>query len=261
MEKSFPLASTVFTALALGLLGGVFIASADAPATFTSIADRYHAPSLPNRDDLVGQLPELPSTPPLDPSVARQQGARALQGLNPDQSFNPDTMMSQINNISAEDANPNRLSGFIPPSASAIANRVSQVQSTTGNPVSNLPTGNQNSSLDPLGTNPNIAAQQQSNVTRDGSLPNGSLNVTGGNPTALARTLINAAGTDVENSYNNALAANLALKLQIVNRQAERLAGKLDALNTSAADLNNTSSDFVIVFNDILKKLPTLPRL
>lgn len=259
MEKKLPLSSTIFTAILLGLVGGAFIASAD--ENLLSAAERYQAPSLPGRDDLMSQIPELPFSPPLDPTVARQQGARELQGLNPNQSLNPDTMLSTVNKISAEDTNPSRLSGVIPSSASGITNRITNAQSPTNAQIPLSALRSPNSPNDPLGQDPQAAARLQSDVTRSGTLPRGVINVTGGDPLGLGGSLSAAAASDIANAYNNALAARLALKLQTVNRQAERLAGKLDSVNTSAAELNETSSDFVEVLNDILKKLPTLPRL
>lgn len=247
----------ILLALSVGIIGGV-VASANERELFNQAAERYQNSSLPSREDLVDQLPALPTVFPLNPEVAKQQGATRLQALNPNQAINPDTVTQQLNQINAESANPSRLTNNIPAQAQSLGSRVTTTQSsgssgqTAGRDV--------NSPSDPLGQDPQASARRQSSVTRDGTLPNGARDVTAGDPVSLASLLDVSATQDVENSYISFLASTLAIKLQIINRKTEHLAGKLDEVNTKHETLNRKLIQLNGITNDVLIQLSTLPR-
>lgn len=257
MNKNLFATILIGGSVVIGALGTVVVATA---STASSLVERYNNTSVPSRSDLLSRVPGLPTQFPLDPTVARQQGARELQGLNPNQALNPDRMGEQLGRINSESANPQRLAGNIPSGASSLGSRVLNTQSnptaTTGTPSAAAT----NSPSDPLGQDPAAAARQQSSVTRSGTLPNGALNVSGGDPLGLANTLSRLASTDIGNASENYLSSLLAMKLQVLNTQTTRLAAKVDLVNEDHATLNRNIQSLADTMNEILKQLPTLPQ-
>lgn len=242
----------LFIILALLIVGATFgsslIAFADFSDLFGSIA------SLPGRDRLP-EVPNLDMPLPLDPQVASQQGARRLQGLNPNQAANPDTITQLINETGAENTNPNRLANALPTSLPTLNNIINTQSNSNGTPFS---AGGRNATNDRLGSNVNNG--EQSTVTRNGSLPNNAVTVTGGDPAALARLLSASANADIRTAYNNYLATVLAIKLQVINTKTGHLADKYDELNQKHRELNETTKELAETMNRILQQLATLPK-
>jgi len=248
------------SSLLLGICSSLVVATADfLPGTASGLSERYSNTSIPDRSDLMGSLPSLPAQFPLDPAVARQQGARSLQGMNPREAVNPDKISEQLNTINAESANPGQLTQNLPAGAASLGRGVVNTQATSMQSSSNGTVGN-NSPSDPLGSDPAAAAARQSTVTRSGTLPNGALNVSAGDPLALASTLSAQASTDVENAYINYLSSVLASKLQVLNNQTALLAGKIATVNEDMASINRKMNNIVEKMNSNLTLLPTIPQ-
>ena len=242
---------TSISLLLLGLLSGTVMVKAD---IFGSIGNVFNNASIPGRDQLP-EVPNLPTTFPLPAQVANQQGARQLQAMNLNEVGNSDTVMNQINSISAESANPNRLPGALPSSISSLGSQITNIQSTSGD---NMPfsAGNR-----PASSNPNQLNSGQSSVTRNGQLPNNALGVSGGDPNILANVLISNANRDVVNSRADYLASVLALKLQLINTETSHLASKMDQMNHTHKELNEELKKLAETMNTIVQKLPTIPKI
>lgn len=253
---------SISVAFLFGAVGSLVVAGADTELpNVSNLAERYNTSSLPSRADLQDQLPSLPTQFPLDPSVAREQGSRELQGLDRNQAMNPDTISTRLNRINSESANPANLTGAIPSSVSSLGRGVVNTQANPGVGGSSGSSVGANSPSDPLGSDPSRAADRQSAVTRDGTLPNGALNVSGGSPFDLADTLSGLVSTDAANSRTNYLASMLAMKVQVLNTQTATLAGKIDTVNQSHATLNRRMNSLVDKMDGVLRNLPTIPKL
>ncbi len=181
----------------------------------------YQVPTIPSRDSLIRSV--RPTTLP-DPNSARIPGMPSLQSLNSDTS-DTDTIRQTMRTITSERAQP----------SSGTAS-------------------------DPLATDASTGQNAQSSLTRNGSLPAGAVDAApqSFNAGALVTGRI---AQDATSSFENSLAAFIALRAEISNKQTEKIAGKLDQLNDSHRSINNKMKDLAKTMNDVLKQLPTIPAL
>jgi hypothetical protein len=111
---------------------------------------------------------------------------------------------------------------------------------------------------DPLGTDAATGQNERSSLTRDGSLPAGAVEAAPQSLTTGA-LVTGRIASDATGSFENSLAAFIALRAEISNKQTEKLAGKLDQLNDSHRSINTKMKDLAKTMNDVLKQLPTIP--
>ena len=251
-----------FITVICGVLGGMFFASADdglpsIPVETPTPTETYSGGTLPSRDQYSTSMPTMPSLPSMDPEVSRQQGSQTLQSVDLDEASDRQNVRSQLGGMSGESSNPNgadtsSFGGFSPPSG---------ITTTQAGGGSTGASGSQRSAsrADPLGGNASSGDEAQSTVSRDGTFPAGSLDATSGEPVGLGTLVVDRFSRDVVASWYNSLAAMTALRTQIVNRQTQRIADKIDEVNDTHRSLNQNLTNLISTMNQVLMQLPTIP--
>ncbi len=250
----------------LGTFGGVMFAFADdiptalptaLPTATPSLTELFQGNTIPGRDQFSTAIPSLPSLPALDPTVARQQGSQTLQSVNLDEASDRQGVRQQIGSMSGESSNPGGVSS---PSLGdfSLPSGVTTTQAGGGS-VGGAGSQRSSSRSDPLGASSASGDDAQSTVSRSGTLPAGALGATSGDPVALGSLIVGRFSRDAVGSWYNALAAMTALRTQIVNRQTQRIADKIDELNDTHRELNQNLSSLVSTMNQVLMQLPTIP--
>lgn len=253
----------LLTAILVGILGGSLFAFADDGPTFPtstatpSLTETYNGSTVPSREQYSTEMPSLPSLPSLDPEVSRQQGAETIQSVDLDEASDRNNVRQQMGSMSAESSNPgggnnSSFGSFSPPSG------VTTTANGSGGSSGSSGSRGSSSRSDPLGGSSTSGDEAQSTVSQDGTLPSGSLDVAPV-PVGLGSLLVDRFSRDAMASWYNALSAMTALRTQIVNRQTQRLADKIDEVNDTHRSLNQNLSSLISTMNQVLIQLPTIP--
>lgn len=255
----------LLTAIVIGIFGGTLFvfADSDLPRSLPTstatprLTEAYNGTTIPNRDQYSTAMPNIPFLSNMNPTVARQQGAQTLQSVNLDEASDRQNVRRQVGGMSGESTNPggnssSPFSSFSPPAGVTTTQVGGGSSGVSGSQRSSSP-------ADPLGGNASSGEDAQSPVSRNGGLPSGAVGATQGDPVKLGSLIVDRFSRDVMASWYNALAAMTALRTQIVNRQTQRIADKIDAVNDTHRSLNQNISDLVSTMNQVLVQLPTIP--